>query len=70
MATTHLLGVATGPTVYASYRAGYIVLSYFVSLVGCSTALELLHRRTSRKGAYNWSGLVQPVLCSLRLTIE
>ncbi|KAL8645946.1 MAG: hypothetical protein Q9210_006424 [Variospora velana] len=37
-----------------SYNAGYIVLSYFVSFVGCWTALKLLHRRTSRHGYYNW----------------
>ena len=38
----------------ASYDAGFVVLSYIVSLVGCVTTLELLHRRTSRHGAYNW----------------
>lgn len=46
-----------GHTVHASYRAGFIVLSYFVSLIGCTTALELLHRRTSRHGAFNWYSL-------------
>ena len=38
----------------ASYNAGFIVLSYLISLVGCVTTLELLHRRTSRRGLYNW----------------
>lgn len=40
--------------VHVHYIPGYIVLSYFISLVGCLTTLELLHRRTSRSGAYNW----------------
>jgi hypothetical protein len=38
----------------ARYNAGFIVLSYFVSVVGCVTTLELIHRQTSRHGAYNW----------------
>ncbi|KAL8662167.1 MAG: hypothetical protein Q9202_004923 [Teloschistes flavicans] len=37
-----------------TYNPGYILLSYFVSFVGCWTALKLLHRRTSRHGYYNW----------------
>ncbi|KAI9045267.1 putative MHYT domain signaling protein [Aspergillus affinis] len=37
-----------------TYLAGYIFLSYVVSLMGCTTTLELLHRRTSRAGLYNW----------------
>ena len=37
-----------------SYNAGYILLSYFVSFSGAWTALELLHRRTSARGLYNW----------------
>ena len=40
--------------IFPSYYAGFIVLSYVISLVGCATALELLHRRTSRFGLYNW----------------
>jgi hypothetical protein len=40
--------------VFPSYNAGLIVLSYVISLMGCATALELLHRRTSRFGLYNW----------------
>jgi NO-binding membrane sensor protein with MHYT domain len=45
------------------YNAGFIVLSYFVSLVGCITTLELLHRRTSRRGLYNWYLLVASCIC-------
>jgi hypothetical protein len=37
-----------------SYDAGYITLSFFTSLVGCVTTLEVLNRRTSTRGAYNW----------------
>ncbi|KAI1624758.1 hypothetical protein EDD37DRAFT_358336 [Exophiala viscosa] len=37
-----------------SYDAGYIVLSFFTSLVGCITTIELLQRRTSTRGVYNW----------------
>ncbi|PYH83818.1 MHYT domain signaling protein [Aspergillus uvarum CBS 121591] len=37
-----------------SYLGGYIFLSYVVSMMGCTTTLELLHRRTSRAGLYNW----------------
>jgi NO-binding membrane sensor protein with MHYT domain len=42
------------PTTAVTYDAGYIVLSFFVSLLGCITTLELLQRRTSTHGAYNW----------------
>ncbi|KAJ6134056.1 hypothetical protein N7523_000378 [Penicillium sp. IBT 18751x] len=40
--------------VHISYLAGYIFLSYVISSMGCATTLELLHRRTSRSGFYNW----------------
>jgi NO-binding membrane sensor protein with MHYT domain len=40
--------------VLVSYSPGFIVLSYIVSLIGCTTTLELLHRRTSKTGWYNW----------------
>jgi NO-binding membrane sensor protein with MHYT domain len=38
----------------ARYDAGFVTLSYLVSLVGCVTTLELIHRRTSTHGAHNW----------------
>lgn len=47
-----------GQLVPHSYSAGFIVLSYFVSVVGCWTALELLHKRTSTRGLYNWYAAV------------
>nr|KMM68224.1 hypothetical protein CPAG_04555 [Coccidioides posadasii RMSCC 3488] len=46
-----------------SYSAGFIVLSYLVSLAGCATCLELLHRRTSRFGLYNWYLLISAAVC-------
>ncbi|CAI7623754.1 unnamed protein product [Penicillium glandicola] len=42
------------PLVHVTYLAGYIVLSYVISAMGCATTLELLHRRTSRSGVFNW----------------
>lgn len=45
------------------YNAGFIVLSYLVSLVGCITTLELLHRKTSRQGLYNWYLLAASSIC-------
>ncbi|KGO65255.1 Uncharacterized protein PITC_072480 [Penicillium italicum] len=42
------------PSVRVTYLAGYIVLSYVIGAMGCATTLELLHRRTSRSGLFNW----------------
>ena len=47
-------GREDGLLVEVGYNPGFIVLSYLVSLVGAATTLELLHRRTSRNGLYNW----------------
>ena len=46
--------IANDQMVEPNYNAGFIVLSYLVSFVGCATTLELLHRRTSCFGLYNW----------------
>ena len=55
MATsTNLSPDFSNEVVFHSYSGGFIVLSYFVSVVGCWTALELLHRRTGTRGLYNW----------------
>ena len=43
-----------GKWINHGYDGGLIFLSYFVSFIGCWTALELLHRRTSIHGYYNW----------------
>jgi len=50
------MDLMVGPdgSVRHSYNAGFVVLSYLVSLAGCCTALELLHRRTGARGIYNW----------------
>ncbi|KAI9837624.1 MAG: hypothetical protein M1838_004784 [Thelocarpon superellum] len=37
-----------------SFIPGFIVLSYVVSYLGAWTTLELLHKRTSGRGLYNW----------------
>lgn len=37
-----------------SYDAGYVALSYFISLVGSLSTLQLLQLRTSGRGLYNW----------------
>lgn len=42
------------PPTHVSYAAWHIVLSFFTSLIGCITTLELLQRRTSIQGIYNW----------------
>ncbi|KAI9376408.1 hypothetical protein BJX61DRAFT_538937 [Aspergillus egyptiacus] len=47
-------GLPAGEHVAMSYLPGYIFLSYVVSVMGCTTTLELLHRRTSTAGFYNW----------------
>ena len=48
------LGPYLGQWIPHRYDGGLIFLSYFTSFVGCWTALELLHRRTSIRGHYNW----------------
>lgn len=36
-----------------SFHAGFVCLSYAVSLVGAGSTLELMRRRTSHKGYHN-----------------
>ncbi|KAL4904950.1 hypothetical protein BDW74DRAFT_24108 [Aspergillus multicolor] len=43
-----------GEAMAVSYLPGFIFLSYVISVMGCITTLELLHRRTSTAGFYNW----------------
>lgn len=50
------LGPYVGKWIRHTYDGGLVFLSYFISFVGCWTALELLHRRTSIHGHYNWYG--------------
>ncbi|KAM0328462.1 hypothetical protein ACHAQA_004869 [Verticillium albo-atrum] len=42
-----------GQIVPRSFNAGFITLSYVVSLIGAACTLELLNRRTSHKGKFN-----------------
>ncbi|EXJ84342.1 hypothetical protein A1O3_05009 [Capronia epimyces CBS 606.96] len=50
----HYTLLAESTSTAVSYSSGHIVLSYVTSLLGCITTLELLQRRTSTRGAYNW----------------
>ena len=43
-----------GQIINNSYNPGLIVLAYMISYVGAWTTLELLHKRTSWRGKYNW----------------
>jgi NO-binding membrane sensor protein with MHYT domain len=45
---------ASSQATVTTYDGRHIVLSFFTSLLGCVTTLELLQRRTSTRGAYNW----------------
>ncbi|KAH7407639.1 hypothetical protein BKA64DRAFT_693815 [Cadophora sp. MPI-SDFR-AT-0126] len=42
-----------GHIITKGYRAGYVVLSYFISCLGAFTTLEIMMRRTASKGWYN-----------------
>jgi hypothetical protein len=37
-----------------SFAPEFVVLSYVVSSIGALTTVKLLHKRTSRRGWYNW----------------
>ncbi|KAL5002055.1 hypothetical protein BDV10DRAFT_129889 [Aspergillus recurvatus] len=52
----------TGEPIAVSYIPGFIFLSYVISVMGCTTTLELLHRRTSTAGFYNWYLLLTSAL--------
>ena len=40
------------------FRPGFVVLSFVVSYVGALSTLELLQRRTSGRGLWNWYLLI------------
>ncbi|KND88032.1 hypothetical protein TOPH_07317 [Tolypocladium ophioglossoides CBS 100239] len=48
-----LLEEYSGRLVPFSFRAGFVCLSYAISLVGTCSTLELIRRRTSHKGVHN-----------------
>lgn len=42
-----------GQIVPRSFNAGFVTLSYIVSLIGAGSTLELINRRTAPKGRIN-----------------
>lgn len=42
-----------GEIVPRSFNAGFVTLSYIVSLIGAGSTLELINRRTAPKGRIN-----------------
>ncbi|OAA72039.1 mhyt [Akanthomyces lecanii RCEF 1005] len=53
----------SGKTVPYSFHAGFVCLSYAVSLVGAGSTLELMRRRTSHKGFHNFFLLAGAAMC-------
>ncbi|EXL64712.1 hypothetical protein FOPG_19033 [Fusarium oxysporum f. sp. conglutinans race 2 54008] len=53
MASNNLLHEYQNHIVPQSYNAGFVVLSYIVSLVGAGSSLELMSRRTGFRGLLN-----------------
>jgi NO-binding membrane sensor protein with MHYT domain len=53
MSTEELLQRYQGHIVPQSYNAGFVALSYIVSLVGAGSTLELINRRTGLRGLFN-----------------
>ncbi|KAI1070567.1 hypothetical protein LB507_007013 [Fusarium sp. FIESC RH6] len=53
MSTQALLQQYQGHIVPQSYNAGFVALSYVVSLVGAGSTLELINRRTGLRGLFN-----------------
>src|SRR5438045_1307552 len=51
---TLLLQAWEGRIVPRAFSVGYVVLSYVLSYIGAWTTLELINRRTSGRGLYNW----------------
>ncbi|CAM1509228.1 Fc.00g029670.m01.CDS01 [Cosmosporella sp. VM-42] len=53
MSVEDLLGEYQGHIVPQSYNAGFVALSFVVSLVGAASTLELINRRTGFRGLFN-----------------
>ncbi|EXK23444.1 hypothetical protein FOMG_19776 [Fusarium oxysporum f. sp. melonis 26406] len=53
MTAQNLLREYQGHIVPQSYNAGFVALSFVVSLVGAGSTLELINRRTGLRGLYN-----------------
>ncbi|CAG9981343.1 unnamed protein product [Clonostachys byssicola] len=53
MSPDELLHKYEGQMVHQQFNAGFVVLSYIVSLIGAGSTLELINRRTGFKGLFN-----------------
>nr|CEG03911.1 unnamed protein product [Fusarium acuminatum CS5907] len=53
MTAQKLLREYQGHIVPQSYNAGFIALSFVVSLVGAGSTLELMNKRTGSRGFFN-----------------
>ncbi|CAG9956489.1 unnamed protein product, partial [Clonostachys rosea f. rosea IK726] len=53
MSPDELLQKYEGQMVHQQFNAGFVVLSYIVSLIGAGSTLELINRRTGFKGLFN-----------------
>ncbi|KAK7403588.1 hypothetical protein QQX98_010640 [Neonectria punicea] len=53
MSSQDLLREYRGHIVPQDYNAGFVALSYLVSLVGAASTLELINRRTGSRGLFN-----------------
>ncbi|PNP60974.1 hypothetical protein FNYG_14299 [Fusarium nygamai] len=53
MTAQNLLREYQGHIVPQSYNAGFVALSFVVSLIGAGSTLELINRRTGLRGLYN-----------------
>ncbi|KAF4988378.1 hypothetical protein FGRMN_9797 [Fusarium graminum] len=62
MSTEELLHRYQGHIVPQSYNAGFVALSYVVSLVGAASTLELINRRTGLRGLFNHLLLVSSAI--------
>jgi hypothetical protein len=56
MSPDELLDNYEGRVVPRRFIAGFVVLSYTISLIGAGSTLELINRRTGLKGIFNKSG--------------
>lgn len=43
-----------GHVITRGHDPGFVVLSFFISYIGALTTLELINKRTSQRGLYNW----------------
>ncbi|KAI1499443.1 FAD dependent oxidoreductase-domain-containing protein [Biscogniauxia marginata] len=64
-----LLRQYEGEIVPRAFKAGFVVLSFVVSLIGAISTLELINRRTSRNGIFNHLLLVSAAVTMGGITI-